>query len=671
MLKYKGFILLLIGFWAVAALVGCGAGNVCIASESRVGAGYEPRVAVQLYVFLQDRHRNKIDHWEDLDGILSEVKSGGARAVEGFLDWFDSEERADRSKKLLAKHNLALAGLYTGGVFDDKKVTRETIEKILTDAGRVKDLAPLFIDVNPRPLPKQGQKTDEQLATQVLMLNELGMKLAKMNMQLVIHQHAPEILHNGREHRYNVEHVDGKYVGFCLDTHWVYRGGEDPLTFVREAGSKLQALHLRNSINGVWGETLGPGDVDYVPIAEHLRKSNYKGWLILELAHEKEIMFTRSLTENVREGLKYLESLFLGEVSTKPKVSINKDFSTILGATHASGKYYFTSRDFVNEGAIVASNAGMRVIKLWLEKPAGYYLWNCNWPDEWDSKRPDELPSLVELVKHPHFGEIFNRPFDTYVLTCFERVDVYHGLPDPLPAEVERNYYDLAQHLLIEYRGTGKTFIIGHHEGDWHLRQSTNRAQSHDPGPEAIEGMIRWYRARQRGVDRAKADYPDRGVNLYHAAEVNLVNIAMEGRPSVTNDVLPQVNCDLVSYSAYDTTLAMRKKGHEAHWRKEFRKALEYIDSKVADKAPFGSKNIFISEYGGPEQLWGGDASAADDLLRMCRATVEEASDWGCPYIVFWQVYCNECCEGGREPCRPVGGTQPAGVRPAASNDDC
>ena len=41
-------------------------------------------------------------------------------------------------------------------------------------------------------------------------------------------------------------------------------------------------------------------------------------------------------------------------------------------------------------------------------------------------------------------------------------------------------------------------------------------------------------------------------MKVFHAAEVNLVDIAMQGRPSVTNDVLPHTHCDLYSYSAYD-----------------------------------------------------------------------------------------------------------------------
>ncbi|UCD28393.1 MAG: hypothetical protein JSV03_15115 [Planctomycetota bacterium] len=354
--------------------------------------------------------------------------------------------------------------------------------------------------------------------------------------------------------------------------------------------------------------------------------------------------------------------LFFAGFLAVPQVAYSKDFSSIIGSSHASGKYYFTDRDFVNEGAIAVAKAGMRVIKIWFDDPAGYYMWNSNWPDKFDN--------YVEMARHPYYQELFNRPFETYVLTLFHKVDFHDGVPDPLPMEVEQRYYELAKHLLLTYRGTGKTFIIGHHEGDWHLRGTTKRTPEYDPSEKSIQGMIRWYKARQRGVDRAKREIPAADIRVFHAAEVNLVKFAMEGRPTVTNNVLPYVNCDLVSYSAYDTSIHTHREENEARWRKIFRQALDYIDTKVADKPPFGSKNIFISEYGGPEQQWGGDGEAAEQLSRLCKATIEEAAAWGCPYIIYWQVYCNECCQGGDDPCIAVGGSH-RGARPAKSNRDC
>jgi hypothetical protein len=340
----------------------------------------------------------------------------------------------------------------------------------------------------------------------------------------------------------------------------------------------------------------------------------------------------------------------------------------VLGSTHASGKYYFDpSRDYLNEGAVELASGGMRVIKLWFtpNDPSRYYMWNSDWPSS--------FADLKALAEHPYWREVFRRPFDTYVLTIFEHRNFHNGFPDPGPAELEQEFYDLARYLLETYRGTGKTFILGHHEGDWHLRGTTDLSTQCDPDQTAINGMIRWYNARQAGVTRARQDVPPEGVHVYGAAEVNLVELAMQGRPTITNDVLPHTNMDLVSYSAYDTVIPAKDDPDAA--RIKFREALNYLAQKMPDSStldphgePFGNANVFVSEYGAPEQEWQPNGSIQQ--LRVTQVTVEEAYAFGCPWIIYWELFCNECCAPGDDPCLPVGGPNP-GADPATELEHC
>ena len=360
-----------------------------------------------------------------------------------------------------------------------------------------------------------------------------------------------------------------------------------------------------------------------------------------------------------------LLALSIGVMLTAiPNTGLSQEWSSRLGSSHTSGKYHFTDRDFLNEGAIAVADAGMRVIKIWFYEPARFYMWNTSFPDRFEN--------YVEMAKHPHFRELFRRPFDVYVLTMFEDTGFQEGCPDPWPARIEREYHDLTKHLLTTYRGTGKTFILGHHEGDWHLRGTTDRSPQSDPKPEAIKGMIRWYNARQAGTQQARNEVTDTDVKVYHAAEVNLVRLAMQGRPTVTNEVLPHIRCDLVSYSAYDSVIDARRADREAEVRRDFRQALDYIKSKIPYQSPFGEKNIFISEYGAPEQEWQGEVGdqAAAQVERVCRTTVEVAAQWGCPWIIIWEIYDNECRQPGDDPRLPAGGPSP-GAKPASSLDLC
>lgn len=273
---------------------------------------YRPKVAVQLYVWTQDRAAKKLDFWNDLGNVFIEVAASGATNVEGFLDWFDTDAKAARAQELLKKHALTLVGAYGGGVFHEEAEARKSIDAILKQADRAKRYCgKIFIDINPQPLPGGDAKTDAQLAVQTAMLNLLGRKLAEKGMSLVIHQHDAEIRNNAKEFRYDVAHLDPKAVGFCLDTHWVYRGGQDPLTLLKEAGPKVKALHLRNSVNGIWSEALGPGDVDYAAIADYLRQSGFNGWLIIELAYEQGTKVTNPLSASIKRSRQYLDQVFM------------------------------------------------------------------------------------------------------------------------------------------------------------------------------------------------------------------------------------------------------------------------------------------------------------------------------------------------------------------------
>jgi sugar phosphate isomerase/epimerase len=57
-------------------------------------------------------------------------------------------------------------------------------------------------------------------------------------------------------------------------------------------------------------EDFGPGDVDYAPVAEYLHQINYKGFLVVELAYEKDTAMTRGLEEDLLRSRVYTEKVF-------------------------------------------------------------------------------------------------------------------------------------------------------------------------------------------------------------------------------------------------------------------------------------------------------------------------------------------------------------------------
>lgn len=308
-----------------------------------------------------------------------------------------------------------------------------------------------------------------------------------------------------------------------------------------------------------------------------------------------------------------------------------KPLPAIVGVTHVDGKYHLTDKDFLNEGADQILSLGSRVIKVWFHNPSRSYSFNSRWPP---------MPSMVDVAKSPYFRELFDKPFTTYIMTCFSkgRSAGYFrsGMTSEQKLDEQRQFYELAKYLLTAYKRTGKTFVLQHWEGDWLIRGSYDK--NVDPDPQAIKGMIGWLNARQAGVNQARDEIGCDGVSVYHAAEVNRVVGSMRrGEPNLVNKVLPHTKLDLVSYSAWDATT------EHAGDPNVFRDALAFIAANMPDSPVFGQRNVYVGEFGMPENEF------SDERIReMIPHVVRTALEWGCPYIVYWQLYCNELKPRGR-----------------------
>ena len=314
-----------------------------------------------------------------------------------------------------------------------------------------------------------------------------------------------------------------------------------------------------------------------------------------------------------------LPLLSLGQ--TSPPVS-----KTQLGVAHIGGLYSSSETDYLNEGAAAAHAIGARCIKVSLsldtDNPSPkLYPFHSQWPT---------VATLDALADTPYYRALFAREFDTFILTAFRpgRAAGYWResfSPEDEQAE-EECFASLTRHLLRTSAQTRKTFIIQNWEGDWALRGSFDPATK--PMPAATAAMIRWLAARQRGVARARTEFAGGGPRVFHACEVNLVRQAqVQGAPSVTTDVLPHVPVDLASYSAWDT------KDSPA----QFAEALAFIAKHKRRTEPFGEHGVYVGEFGLPES-----EATPQQVLERTTELLAVAQRFGCPYAVYWQLYCNE-----------------------------
>ncbi len=270
---------------------------------------YHPILSVQAYIWIQHFEAAKKSLPDGVEEMLAGFKSAGYSNVDLNDSFVDSKLR-EKTLGLLKKYGLKMPTFYANSTLHEARRAEYSVKTIVELAQTTKEAGVRGIVTNPSPKPNQGRKSDEELATQARYLNQLGTELGKLGVRLMVHHHTPELVENAREWRHQLANTDPKLVGCCVDVHWAYRGGQEPMAFLREVGSRLESLHLRNSKAGVWMEDLNDGDVDYHKVAEYLKETGYGGYLVVELAYEKGTTKTRSLEEDLKASRLYTEKVF-------------------------------------------------------------------------------------------------------------------------------------------------------------------------------------------------------------------------------------------------------------------------------------------------------------------------------------------------------------------------
>jgi len=316
------------------------------------------------------------------------------------------------------------------------------------------------------------------------------------------------------------------------------------------------------------------------------------------------------------------------------------DLRNRLGTTHMDGQYCFTTEPYIIEGAKKINDLGYGILKLWFEKAEGNakgYIYNSEW------KLTKDM-TLKDLAQHPYFMEVFDMPFSVFALNITEGYG-NASTDDQTPTlnRIENEFYELTKYLLNQYKNRNITFIIEMWEGDWTLRGGTQpsaRWKENGVPPDApvrVKNFIDWVNARQRGVDRARSEVKKSKCRVYHAVEVNKVFDGVEGVPSVTTSVLPMVKIDMVSWSSYD--------GKTKDGLKMYR-GIDII-RKYLVPSPYmkGRKVVFIGEVGEAENINGNTRESIREFWDVMMG-VYLSQD--IPYIIHWELYCNEPKTGPR-----------------------
>lgn len=319
--------------------------------------------------------------------------------------------------------------------------------------------------------------------------------------------------------------------------------------------------------------------------------------------------------------------LVLSALAAEP---VGDVFNYVVGTQTFGAAYQFTDQTRLVETARAILELGSNLIKFKLDR---------HYADSNGNVR-DRLPGIDCLTAlcrdEPSHRQVFDMPFAYYLLWAYPFTGGWwhDGFSDEEREREYREIRDLCEWFLATYDGTGKRFYLGHWEGDWHLRDGYRTDGDETVTDTAVAGMIDWLNTRQRAIDDARRAIPHHDVEVYGYTEVNLVCLAMQGRRTVTNNVLPHTNVDYVSYSSYDT------QGDPA----DLRAALDYLEAKLPAKEGVAGKRVFIGEYGFPAIHY-----PPEEQDRRSRQVMRVGIEWGCPFVLYWEIYNNEVGEDGRQ----------------------
>lgn len=233
--------------------------------------------------------RQGLNWGEDLDFCFAQFRESGMTALEPS---FTTPEEVKKYQPYLEKYQISMPSAYVNSVLHEEDSANESIENVLAIAENLKQSGTVILVTNPTPISWTDKiaKSDDQVMLQTEKLNYLGKKLKDMDIALAYHTHDSEMLAGAKEIHHVLQNTDPANVNFCLDAHWIFRGSQNSQIAVFDSikmyGNRIIELHIRQSKNGTWTETFGPGDIDYSQMSNVFEKDKIRPHLVIEQAVE-------------------------------------------------------------------------------------------------------------------------------------------------------------------------------------------------------------------------------------------------------------------------------------------------------------------------------------------------------------------------------------------------
>lgn len=239
-----------------------------------------------------------------LEQIFSDVAYAGFDGVETMYHPLKSKLYTKQIGELIEKHKIALIGTsYGADMWDKTKQNQiyEEVDLVMSNLASVKGRT-FGTSVG---TPQGRPKTEEELDVQAEFLKRIRTLGIGKGIVLNLHNHTYEVENGMHDLGGTLKRIPDIKLG--PDLNWLLRAGVDPGGFLKKYGNQICFLHLRDQLsNGKWPEAFGEGNVDFQEIGKTLRRINFRGDAVIELAFENNFTPTRPLKETLKMSREYL-----------------------------------------------------------------------------------------------------------------------------------------------------------------------------------------------------------------------------------------------------------------------------------------------------------------------------------------------------------------------------
>lgn len=95
-------------------------------------------------------------------------------------------------------------------------------------------------------LPMNCMGSREKALEFVKRADEMAERLKEHGIDLYYHNHHVEFVKYDGEYLLDIIKNNTKHMGFELDIHWIQRGGENPVEFIKKYNGRIRLLHLKD-----------------------------------------------------------------------------------------------------------------------------------------------------------------------------------------------------------------------------------------------------------------------------------------------------------------------------------------------------------------------------------------------------------------------------------------